>query len=235
MTTIADELLNDFEDSGSEQEEDQNDAFPGNGETSSGHLDAVSSEPAFANRIDAMELDDGEEEQGDADFDGTAPSHLKQEDAEDEEETKARVEKMELKTVSDVRSVAGLMKQLEPVLEVSQKPNSSLSVSVSFTSSLYSILTFRSLAEDRTLQEPASRSADKECWQRRGQSRVQASHTIEHPFDQHRWRDHIGTQVYPRSLLRALSRARDTHPEPLGVRQDGEHHRQRPYGKHSGN
>jgi U4/U6 small nuclear ribonucleoprotein PRP31 len=40
-------------------------------------------------------------------------------DAEDEEEAKARIEKMQLASVSDVRSVAGLMRQLEPVMEVS--------------------------------------------------------------------------------------------------------------------
>ena len=40
-------------------------------------------------------------------------------DVEDEEETKAKVEKMELGGVDDVRSVAKLMKTLEPVLEVS--------------------------------------------------------------------------------------------------------------------
>jgi len=40
------------------------------------------------------------------------------EDAQDQEETKAKVEKMQLGGVSDVRNVAGLMKTLEPVLEV---------------------------------------------------------------------------------------------------------------------
>ena len=86
-----------------------------------------------------MELDGDEEEPDDADIDASAPSHLKMEDAEDEEETKARVEKMELKTVSDVRSVAGLMKQLEPVLEVSTpRPQHMSSRPLSFTSCSYS-------------------------------------------------------------------------------------------------
>ena len=43
-------------------------------------------------------------------------------DVEDEEEAKAKVEKMQLGGVDDVRSVAGLMKTLEPVLEVSTHP-----------------------------------------------------------------------------------------------------------------
>ena len=39
-------------------------------------------------------------------------------DDDDEEARKAKVEKMHLGGVDDVRSVAGLMKVLEPVLEV---------------------------------------------------------------------------------------------------------------------
>ena len=114
MTTIADELLNDFEDSGSEKdEEEQSNDFFGAGVTSSEDFGDVKQENG------GMELDGDEEEPDEADIDGGPPSHLKMEDAEDEEETKARVEKMELKTVSDVRNVAGLMKQLDPVIEVS--------------------------------------------------------------------------------------------------------------------
>ena len=108
MATIADELLNDFEDSGSEKEEEQaEDHFGANGSSN------------ITQERGGMELDGDEEEPLDEqDLEGNAPSHLKMDDAEDEEETKARVEKMELKAVSDVRSVAGLMRQLEPVIEV---------------------------------------------------------------------------------------------------------------------
>ena len=58
-----------------------------------------------------------EERNDDADLDAAAPAHVAMDDAEDEEEAKARIEKMQLASVSDVRSVAGLMKQLEPVME----------------------------------------------------------------------------------------------------------------------
>lgn len=118
MATIADELLNDFEDSGSENEEaPSEDLFAGDGigaehpptDGASGHKQ----------QNGEMELEGDEEAAQDADADGAAPTHLKMEDAEDEAETKARVEKMELKAVNDVRSVAGLMKQLDPVIEVS--------------------------------------------------------------------------------------------------------------------
>ena len=119
MATIADELLNDFEDSGSENEEAPNeDLFAGDDATTAG--DGVSAGQQQGQQRDVdMELDEDEEAPQDADADGAAPSHLKLDDGEDEEETKARVEKMELKAVSDVRSVAGLMKQLDPVIEVS--------------------------------------------------------------------------------------------------------------------
>ena len=116
MTTVADDLLNDFEDSGSEPEEEQNDGlFPQAG--ASENVAAASAELPEASGT--MELDGDEEEPDEADLDGNVPSHLKMDDGEDEAETKARVEKMQLQSVGDVRSVAGLMKQLEPVLEVS--------------------------------------------------------------------------------------------------------------------
>jgi hypothetical protein len=89
MSTLADELLNDFEDSGSEGEQ-------------------VEDEEASAGAQNGMELD-GDEEDVDEEMG----------EVEDEEEAKAKVEKMQLGHVNDVRSVAGLMKILEPVLEVS--------------------------------------------------------------------------------------------------------------------
>lgn len=124
MATIADELLNDFEDSGDENEEQEvdNNFFGEEGVTSQAE-NGVKSEPE-AGQNGAMELDGDEEEPGDEDLDGTdVPAHLKKEEEETEEETKARVEKMELQSVSDVRSVAGLMKQLDPLLKVSPSPN----------------------------------------------------------------------------------------------------------------
>lgn len=114
MTTIADELLNDFEDSGSEQGDERNEDLLGETDGFSGANGASGARDEDG----GMELE-GDEEEPDDDIDGAVPSHLKMEAGEDEEETKERVEKMELKTVSDVRSVAGLMKQLEPVVEVS--------------------------------------------------------------------------------------------------------------------
>lgn len=109
MSTLVDELLQDFEDSGSEQGDERNeDDLVGDG-------DVALTNSAYADGD--MDLDGGEGEDEDMDMGGfdavkKAP--------EDPEEARARVEKLQLKGVNDVRSVAGLMKTLEPVLEVSQ-------------------------------------------------------------------------------------------------------------------
>ncbi|KAL8824398.1 MAG: hypothetical protein Q9170_008169 [Blastenia crenularia] len=111
MSTLADELLNDFEDSGSEGEEEQQNGFVQNSATrptagpASGHEDSPS-----------MLLDDDEEDEAENEEDAVngAP---KLDEVDDEEEAKAKVEKMQLGGVSDVRTVASLMKTLEPVLE----------------------------------------------------------------------------------------------------------------------
>ena len=124
MTTVAEDLLNDFEDSGNEEEDEQRngDLFADQGYSDVQNegveqADAVTSLQPSANG--SMESDGDEEAPDEADIGGSAPTHIKQEVEEDAEETKARVEKMELKGVGDVRSVAGLMKTLQPVLDVS--------------------------------------------------------------------------------------------------------------------
>jgi U4/U6 small nuclear ribonucleoprotein PRP31 len=107
MSTLADELLQDFEDSGSEVDEQQNDAlFGDDGGDATGE-----------NGLSAMELD-GDEEDVVEDEEMAGMNDVAR-DVEDEEETKAKVEKMQLAGVNDVRSVAVLMKKLEPILEVS--------------------------------------------------------------------------------------------------------------------
>ncbi|KAL8800975.1 MAG: hypothetical protein Q9223_007130 [Gallowayella weberi] len=111
MSTLADELLNDFEDSGSEGEE--------------GHQDGLLREsptpppagPAKVSKDSSSMILDGDEEDEDDAEEGLQNGDLKLEDADDEEDAKAKVEKMQLGGVSDVRTVAGLMKTLEPVLE----------------------------------------------------------------------------------------------------------------------
>lgn len=116
MASLADELLNDFDDSDSENG-GQNGFPDDDAEVPAGFgiqrdLDDMSMGPE-------MELDGDEEESEDAEA-ALAGKGGDNDLQDDEEETKAKVEKMKLGGVEDVRSVAGLMKQLQPVLEVSR-------------------------------------------------------------------------------------------------------------------
>ncbi|KAF6820378.1 Prp31 C terminal domain-containing protein [Colletotrichum plurivorum] len=104
MATLADELLNDFEDSGSDAEEIQKQDDPlrldhTNGRKPLGEMD--------------LDGDESEVEDDDEDMRDTAEPI---EDAEDAKAAKANVEKMQLGSVSDV---ASLIQTLKPVLEVS--------------------------------------------------------------------------------------------------------------------
>lgn len=111
MSTLADELLNDFEDSGSEGEGQEN------GFLQDGASPAATNDDTHV-AGNSMVLDDDEEEVNEDEAMDGAPANAAAMDVEDEEEAKAKVEKMQLGSVSDVRSVAGLMKTLEPVLQV---------------------------------------------------------------------------------------------------------------------
>lgn len=112
MSTLVDELLQDFEDSESEQGDERNeDDFLGDDV-----LKANNDEPGEYD----MDLDGGAVGSDDEKM-GGVPSGSKQA-PEDPEEARARIEKMQLKGVNDVSSVARLMKSLEPVLQVSQPP-----------------------------------------------------------------------------------------------------------------
>ncbi|KAK4192650.1 hypothetical protein QBC35DRAFT_198160 [Podospora australis] len=116
MSTLADELLNDFEDSGSEgggEEQQDNDDHG---------LSDFSAMPngAHADGDTAMDevRDDDDEEDEDADMmDGLGSGTVRTGGDDDPAEAKARIEKMQLGAVRDVRAVAGLMKTLTPVLE----------------------------------------------------------------------------------------------------------------------
>ncbi|CAG8972632.1 hypothetical protein HYALB_00005401 [Hymenoscyphus albidus] len=110
MSTLADELLQDFEDSGSEGGDQKDEGlFPNDDGPKDNNTQTLGANG------EGMELDGDEEEVvEDEAMGGMNDSGV---DVEDEEETKAKVEKMELGGVDDVRSVARLMKTLEPVLE----------------------------------------------------------------------------------------------------------------------
>ncbi len=66
--------------------------------------------------------DDDDDEEEDEEDDETTATRTVVGDVEDEEDAKAKVEKMRLGGVNDVRNVANLMKTLEPILEVRYMP-----------------------------------------------------------------------------------------------------------------
>ena len=112
MATLADELLNDFEDSGSEGEGEKENGFLHEDDTK--ETNGIKNEAHGAEvEVDMDEGDDSEDEEM---ADEEALHGLKA--ADTEEEAKSKVEKMQLGGVGDVRSVASLMKTLDPILEV---------------------------------------------------------------------------------------------------------------------
>ncbi len=115
MSTLEQELLNDFEDSGSDGEAENGGLFPDHDEASTG-LQHVPKTNGHGHADGGMELDGDEEEVDDEDQQMGGTGDL--DELDDEDATKAKVEKMQFGAVEDVRSVAGLMEQLEPVLEV---------------------------------------------------------------------------------------------------------------------
>ncbi|MCJ1330039.1 U4/U6-U5 snRNP complex subunit prp31 [Thelotrema lepadinum] len=109
MATLADELLNDFEESGSEGDEEQQNGLLK--DLIAAQTNVISPDVEGPD----MEIDTVEQGEGGSNeklLDGI-------EDVDDAEETKNQVEKMQLGGFSDVRSVTTLKKSLEPVLEVS--------------------------------------------------------------------------------------------------------------------
>ncbi|KAI1107680.1 pre-mRNA splicing factor [Jackrogersella minutella] len=109
MSTLADELLQDFEDSGSENGEEQNDVGL--------DLDGPAVGPQTSHEENgAMMLDGDEEEEPDEDEEMGGMNGSATEPVEDEEATKAKAEKMQLGSVKDIRKVTTVMDRLDPLL-----------------------------------------------------------------------------------------------------------------------
>lgn len=115
MSTLAEELLQDFEDSGSENGEEQNDTGL--------DLDGPAIGPPASHDNSDMVLD-GDEEEPDEDEEMGGVGAV--EPVEDEEATKAKVEKMQLGGVKDIRKVTTVMDRLDPLLKVSLPSTPSL-------------------------------------------------------------------------------------------------------------
>ena len=117
MATLADELLNDFDDSGDEQDGDQN-GYGGDDVEQHQNGNAARRDVEHGLEVDANE--DAMSEDGGADEEEIARmkrAGSEEEESDEEVVKKAKVEGMQLSGVSDVRTVAGLMKTLQPVLD----------------------------------------------------------------------------------------------------------------------
>lgn len=125
MSTLADELLQDFEDADSPEEDEGASVFLQNGDPQRPTVANGRSRRKrnYTDHDGSMELDGDEEDDeddpddemkddagGDVKIDGL-------EEGDDPDDARAKVEKMQLGGIDDVRSVAGLMKTLEPVLQ----------------------------------------------------------------------------------------------------------------------
>ncbi|KAM7190367.1 hypothetical protein V8F20_009762 [Naviculisporaceae sp. PSN 640] len=116
MSTLADEFLQDLEGSGSEAGDDVHDDFLGDDAFSNGlhgNGDISMGDGDDQNGVQDDDYDDDEFMLGGAD----EGDDQKMTDGMSLEETKAKVEKMQFKNTNDVRTVAGLTKTLDPVLE----------------------------------------------------------------------------------------------------------------------
>lgn len=117
MSTLADELLQDFEDSGSEHGDEQNDLGL-DGDSSNGLANGDSK-----NDDDEMVLD-GDEEPPEEDDEMGGLNGAAIDPMDDEDEAKAKVEKLQLGNVKDIRKVTTVMDRLEPLLKVSRSGHS---------------------------------------------------------------------------------------------------------------
>ena len=151
MSSTLDELLQDFEDSGSEA---------GGDDYGDGLLDDGVVPTGGSNGDDAhvpLNDEDVDQAMGDGEDEDEAAGGVGADDAnavEDPEEAKAKVERKHLGGVRDVRTVATLMKSLKPVLEVSPL-NTPSQCSLLAWKSVYISLRTSPDSLDRTLQKIA--------------------------------------------------------------------------------
>ncbi|EFW19195.1 U4/U6-U5 snRNP complex subunit prp31 [Coccidioides posadasii str. Silveira] len=110
MATLADELLNDFEESDSEIEAKEEWLHADSSE--------AAGEPPFKGSTMGIG-DDGDKELHDNTImtNTSIVNNALAEEGEEHEDAKASVEKMQFTGISDVRSIARLMKTLQPILE----------------------------------------------------------------------------------------------------------------------
>ncbi|KAK6539738.1 U4/U6-U5 snRNP complex subunit prp31 [Orbilia ellipsospora] len=108
--SLADELLADFDDQSDGEDEKEQDSLNTTLDLYSDKANGTSS------TRNGMDIDDDEEDDEDEEM-GDVGGRGRDDDDEDQAQAKARIEKMQLGKIDDVRSIAKLMRVLEPVLE----------------------------------------------------------------------------------------------------------------------
>ncbi|KAI1268808.1 pre-mRNA splicing factor [Xylariaceae sp. FL1019] len=144
MSTLADELLQDFEDSGSENGDIQNDPDLDLDHPATADRDHDDNDMALDGDEDGLEDPDGDEDM--AGVDEVADT------MEDEDAAKARIEKMQLGNVKDVRKVSSLMDRLEPLLkDIAQYQSKPLSQATTNIGNIEDNPEYKILTESNTL------------------------------------------------------------------------------------
>jgi len=111
MATLADELQNDFADSGSERGDEVD-------------IEAEDGPSGLAEKDLYGEENDDEDEAMEEDNNNDEPKITLLDEAEEEEEARLQSEKAGRRDHKDMRSVANFMRNMEPILEVSHIFNS---------------------------------------------------------------------------------------------------------------
>ncbi|KAI1364620.1 hypothetical protein F5Y08DRAFT_306405 [Xylaria arbuscula] len=146
MSTLADELLQDFEDSGSENGDVQND-------TKLDLDDDLTLSTDVSRERDGDMMPDGDEEEeadGDEEMGGLDDGIVNA--MEDQEAAKARVEKMHLANVNDVRKVTSVMDRLDPLLkDISRFQSKPLSHATTNVGNIEDNPEYKILTESNTL------------------------------------------------------------------------------------
>ncbi|RWA04834.1 hypothetical protein EKO27_g10271 [Xylaria grammica] len=152
MSTLADELLQDFEDSGSENGDAHNGAGLGPDDDDDGWaLSRDNRQDENGDKNGGMVLDGDEEEEPDEDEDMGGVDGIVNA-MEDEEAAKARVEKMNLGNVNDVRKVTSVMDRLEPLLkDISRFQSKPLSQATTNVGNIEDNPEYKILTESNTL------------------------------------------------------------------------------------
>lgn len=198
MATLADELQNDFADSGSERgDEDENEV--------ANKVTGLAPKSVFDSLYEEDE-DDNMEANEDGDIE---PKETLLDEAEEEEEARLQAETASQRDHKDMRGVASFMKSMEPILEVStvRHPQPHTQETISLHPSNFSPDSRYLPAGYQEISVAFTRGARSTHWQYRRPCRIPSSYKVQLLLDIDRRRENRSSQVHPRPLLCKIPRA----------------------------